>query len=240
MKDTILFDLDGTLLAMDTGVFTKEYFKELSVKLKDFFTPEEVARYLWKATERMVMSQNDQKTNEEVFYQSFYGNMEHERAELDPVLDEFYQEDFDKIKRVSEKDENMIQAVEELKAKGYQLVVATNPLFPRMAVLDRIRWAGLNKDDFKYITSFEKMHFCKPNLNFYRELLIDINRAPVNCIMVGNDVDEDMVAKEIGIQTYLVDEFLIGDKEGSENIDHSGSYKDFYNFAKELPNVEED
>ena len=36
MIDTILFDLDGTLLPMDNDIFTKGYFKGLAAELIPF------------------------------------------------------------------------------------------------------------------------------------------------------------------------------------------------------------
>lgn len=237
MINTIMFDLDGTLLPMDTEIFAKEYFKELSIKLKDFFTPEEITKLLWDTTKKVISNEDDKKTNEEVFFEVFYENIKHDRKVLDPILYEFYEKDFNKMKSITEKDKDMIASVELLKEKGYELVVATNPLFPRTAILNRINWAGLNKEDFSYITSFEHMHFAKPNLNYYREILININKAPAHCIMVGNDVNEDMIASELGIKTYLIDGFVIGDKEETDNIDYVGDYTDFYNFSKKLPDL---
>lgn len=237
MLNTILFDLDGTLLPMDTEAFTKRYFKELSIKLKDFFTPEEITSHLWNSTKYMVGNTETHKTNEEAFYEDFYKNIRHEREVLNPILEEFYEKDFNKVRDVSNQNDHMIKSVNLLKEKGYNLVVATNPLFPQTAILNRIEWAGVSKEDFNFITSFEKMHFCKPNLDFYREILENIDKKPKSCLMVGNDIKEDMIAKEIGIETYLISDFVIGDIKEDKNIDHKGDYKDFYRFVKSLPSL---
>ncbi len=237
MINTILFDLDGTLLPMDTEAFIERYFQELSIKLKDYFTHEELVKHMWVSTAYMIKNTEEHKTNEDAFFEDFYKNVGHEEKVLTPIFDEFYREDFNKIKTVSRENEHIIQSIDILKQKGYDLVVATNPLFPKTAILNRIEWAGLDKDDFIFITNFEDMHFCKPNIHFYKEILNNIDKNPTNCLMVGNDVREDMIAKEIGIKTYLINDFIIGDIEESENIDYSGSYKDFYMFIKGLPNL---
>lgn len=237
MLDTILFDLDGTLLAMDTDIFIKKYFRELALKVEDFFTPEEISKQLWRSTAYMIKDRDKNKTNEEAFYEDFYRNINYKAEDLNPILDEFYREDFNKVRDVSKENEYMKEAVRLLKDKGYKLVVATNPLFPESAILNRIEWAGLDKKDFEFITSFEHMHFCKPNLDYYREILHNIEKDPSNCLMVGNDVDEDMVVKEIGMKTYLINEFPIGEISASKNIDHSGTYEEFYKYAKELPSL---
>lgn len=235
--NTILFDLDGTLLPMDTEEFIKRYFKELVVKLQDHLSPEEVTRNLWGSTNYMMADEDREKTNEQAFFEDFYRDMPHKEEVLTPLLEEFYEKDFNSVKDVSKPDKDMIAAVKLLKGKGYKLVVATNPLFPRVAVINRINWAGLSPDDFDFITSFEHMHFCKPNLNYYKEILYNIEKEPQNCIMVGNDIKEDMVVKEIGIKTYLIEEFLIGDIKEDKNIDYKGNYKDFYDFAESLPDL---
>lgn len=238
MINTILFDLDGTLLSMDTEIFIKRYFKELAFKLKEYLTPEEVTKHIWNSTKYMINNVDVEKTNEEAFYEDFYKNIKYKKEVINPILDKFYEEDFDKIKDVSQRNEDIIKMVNLLKEKRYDLVVATNPLFPMKAVLDRINWAGLDAKDFIFITSFEDMHFCKPNLDFYREILKKIEKDPSNCLMVGNDIKEDMIAREIGIKTYLINDFLIGDIEGNKNIDNKGNFKDFYEFAKGLPNLD--
>lgn len=58
-----------------------------------------------------------------------------------------------------------------MKAKGYPLVLATNPLFPRMATLERVAWAGLDPADFVLITTFENCRFTKPNPGYFLEIL---------------------------------------------------------------------
>ena len=237
MINTILFDLDGTLLPMDTELFTKKYFKALSIKLKDYFTPEEVTKHMWASTKYMMRNNEIEKTNQDAFFEDFYKTVDHKAEVLNPIFEEFYENDFNKIKGVSERNDDIIEAVSVLKEKGYDLVVATNPLFPKTAILNRIGWAGLNEEDFIFITNFEEMHFCKPNLDFYREILQKTDKEPSSCLMVGNDVKEDMIVKEIGVKTYLISDFIIGDIDEDENIDHKGSYKDFFDFVRELPDL---
>ncbi len=237
MITTILFDLDGTLLPMDTELFTKKYFAELATKLKNYFTPEEVTRNIWTSTKYMINNIDATKTNEEAFFEDFYERVNHEAEVLNPIFEDFYEKDFNNIKSVSTQNKHIIEAVQLLKKKGYNLVVATNPLFPERAIRHRIEWAGLNKEDFIFITSFEKMHYCKPQLKFYEEILENIKKQPANCLMIGNDIEEDMIAKKLGMKTYLIEDHIIGTIKDDETIDYKGSYEDFYEFAKALPSL---
>ena len=237
MITTILFDLDGTLLPMDTDLFTKKYFSELAIKLKNYFTLEEITKNIWGSTKYMISNLDSNKTNEEAFFEDFYERINHKAEVLNPVFEDFYEKDFNNIKSIASQNKYIIEAVDLLKEKGYNLVVATNPLFPERAILHRIEWAGLNQEDFMFITSFEKMHYCKPQLKFYEEILDNIKKQPSHCMMVGNDIGEDMIAKEMGMKTYLIEDHIIGTEIESKNIDYKGSYKDFYEFTKKLPEI---
>lgn len=237
MISTILFDLDGTLLPLDMDDFIKKYFGELSIKFKNFFQPQELTKLVWESTEYMVRNTDKGKTNEDTFFEDFYSKVSHKSEEINPLFDDFYINDFPRIKAVASQSQEMIDSINLLKLKGYELVVATNPLFPKQAILHRIEWAGLNKDDFLFITSFEEMHYCKPHIQFYEEVLEKIDRKPMECMMVGNDVEEDMIAKKIGIKTYLIENHIIQRSKDMSMVDHCGKYEDFYKFVKTLPSI---
>ncbi|SDK04097.1 HAD family hydrolase [Natronincola ferrireducens] len=237
MLKTILFDLDGTLLPLNMEDFLKKYFQEISVKFKDYFTPQELTKLIWESTEYMVKNIDANKTNADAFFEDFYSKIPYTADLFNPMFDDFYTNNFLKVKEATQESEYIIKAVDILKEKGYEMVVATNPLFPEKAIFHRIAWAGLNKEDFTFITSFEKMHFCKPHLQFYEEILGKINREPRECMMVGNDIEEDMVAKQLGLATYLIEDHKIHRSKDMKNVDYTGKYPDFYRFVIELPSV---
>ena len=55
MIDTILFDLDGTLLPMDNDIFTKGYFKGLAAELIPFgYDAKPLVDAVWHGTAAMV------------------------------------------------------------------------------------------------------------------------------------------------------------------------------------------
>lgn len=235
MLKTILFDLDGTLLPINTEKFIKMYFDELGIKFKEYFEKEEFAGLIWKATETMIGSKDPKKSNMEVFFEYFYNKSQHGKEIIDPLFEDFYIREFLKIEELTEGNIYIQKSIALLKDKGYELVIATNPLFPKVAVNHRIQWAGLDREDFILVTTFEDMHFCKPNINYYKEILEKINRNPKECMMVGNDVEEDMVAGELGFKTYLIEDHKIQRGENINNIDYVGKYQDFYKFVQNLP-----
>lgn len=236
MLNTILFDLDGTLLPIDNKAFEKIYFGGLSSHFTDMYTPEAFMKLIWDATISMVKDTSD-KTNEVVFMEALGSIVNEKLSEMQRRFELFYQSDFDKIRSAVIENAEMKEAITVLKQKGYTLVIATNPMFPKIAIEKRIGWTGMNRSDFSYVTSFENNHYCKPQPKFFEEILSDIQKKPQECMMVGNDAQEDMVAKVLGIETYLIDTHLINRPGQDITCDHRGSYADFLLFVQNLPTL---
>jgi len=236
MINTILFDLDGTLLPIESNAFEKIYFGGLSSHFTDMYPPEAFIKLIWDATIAMVKDTSD-RTNEVVFMEALGSVVNEKLTEMQRRFELFYQSDFDKIKTAVIENTEMKEAVRLLKEKGYTLVIATNPMFPKIAIEKRITWTGMKREDFSYVTSFENNHYCKPQPKFFEEILTDIQKTPSECLMVGNDAQEDMVAKVLGIQTYLITTHLIARPDKSIMADHQGNYEDFLLFAQALPKL---
>lgn len=236
MLTTILFDLDGTLLPMDFDKFIKVYFYEMGMYFKDIIEPEKLTKFIWIATEAMVKN-TDWQTNETVFFDVFSQLINSDVQIYTDRFNSFYDQGFLKTRACVGENEFVKKSVQLLKSKGYHLVIATNPLFPEKAIQHRIRWAGLNREDFSYVTSYERNHFCKPQLHFYEEILKEIGEKPECCLMVGNDIQEDIIASKLGIKTFLINDFLIHRTEEEIVVDYQGNYEAFHQFAKSLPAI---
>ena len=223
---TILFDLDGTLLPMDQDLFLKYYFGALAKKLVPHgYDPELLIQSIWKGTGAMVKNDGT-VTNETVFWKHFCGIFG-EKARMDePVFEAFYREDFQKVQASCGYTPFAAEIIALLKEKGLRVILATNPLFPRIATESRIRWAGMNPEDFEWITTYENSGFCKPNPDYYREILDKMELNPSECLMVGNDVGEDMVAQQLGMEVFLVTDCLIHKGQGDISRYPQGSLQD--------------
>ena len=232
--NTILFDLDGTLLPIDMVLFEKLYFEELSKDFADIISPSDLAKNIWSSTKIMVQN-TEYKTNEQIFMDDFTTRMNMELPVLQKRFDNFYDTSFLKISEYALDIQCIKESVKLLKSKGYTVALATNPLFPEKAIHHRIHWAGFQPEDFSYISTFEKNHYCKPQLKYYEEILKDIEKKPEDCLMVGNDVQEDLVAKKLGLKTYLITNNLLHRTQDEIITDYSGEYEDFYEYVKNLP-----
>lgn len=216
MITTILFDLDGTLLPMDQDIFVKAYVKGLTLAAESVgYSPMILSTAIMAGTAAMVKN-NGEKTNEEAFWNILEGTYGESVRKDIHMFDEFYATDFQKIKDVCGFEPKSAELIKYIKDKGYRVVLATNPLFPKIATESRIRWAGLEPSDFEYFTTYETSHYCKPNLGYYSELIDRLQVEPTECLMIGNDVNEDMIAAELGMKVFLLTDCLIN--KNNENI----------------------
>lgn len=209
----VLFDLDGTLLPMDQDLFVKTYFGLLAKKLAPHgYEPEKLINGIWAGTSAMVKNDGAQ-SNEEVFWKTFSEIYGAEVKEDIALFDEFYRNEFAGAKDVCGYNQKAAQIVRKLKEKGLRVVLATNPIFPQIATQNRIRWAGLTPEDFEFYTTYETSRYCKPNIKYYMDIVNKLNVKPEECLMVGNDATEDMVAEELGMKVFLLTDCLINKEE---------------------------
>lgn len=205
MNKTFFFDLDGTLLGMDQDKFLGLYFSSLKDYLTDLKHDYKVFFYYLDLGIKAMLNNDGSKTNEEAFLLAVkpYPNI------MDIFLD-YYKNKFIVTKDSTYANPYSKLIIDTLKEKGYDLVLATNPLFPRFVTEYRISWAGLNPSDFNYITSYENSHYTKPKKAYYEEILTKLNLKPSDVIYVGNDVDDDY--GDIGsnyFNSYLIRDCLI-------------------------------
>ncbi len=206
---TVLFDLDGTLLPMDLDTYIKDYFGRLATHFAQHgYEPSRLIKEIRRGISAMVTNDGS-KTNEEAFWEYFrsaYG----EKVILDmPIFDNFYETEYDKVKSVCGYTPASAEILRMLQEKGLRIVLATNPLFPACATYRRIKWAGLSPEDFEIYTTYENSSFSKPNLKYYQAIMEQLGVSADECIMVGNDVGEDMIAAELGMQVFLLTDCLI-------------------------------
>jgi len=231
---TVLFDLDGTLLPMDQDLFAMTYLKGLAARVAPAgYDPKALMGAIWKGTEAMMVNDGS-CLNEARFWQVFTALMGEKALEDMPYFDAYYREDFDKVREVCGFNPAAREIIDLVKSRGLRPVLATNPFFPAIATHKRVVWAGLQPEDFTYITTYENSSFCKPNPNYYRELLEKLELRPEECVMVGNDAHEDTAAAQLGIPVFLLTDCLLNTK----NLDYSqypqGSFPELRTFLENL------
>ncbi len=221
----VLFDLDGTLLPMDQDIFVKTYFGLLAKKLAHYgYEPDKLIQSVWAGTSAMI--KNDGKhSNEERFWKTFAETYGVDAKKDIEVFDDFYRNEFAGVKEVCGYQPKAAETIHKLKEKGLRVALATNPLFPQIATQNRIRWAGLEPEEFEFYTTYETSRYCKPNLNYYEDILEQLNVEPQECLMVGNDVSEDMIAEKLGMKVFLLTDCLINKEQKDISVYPSGSFE---------------
>lgn len=228
---TVLFDLDGTLLPMELEQFTNTYFGLLAKKAAPFgYEPKTLVAAVWKGTKAMVKNDGS-APNDRRFWDTFCPLVGVEESVLRPVFDKFYGEEFHGAKSACGENPCAAQAVRGLKAQGYDVVLATNPIFPLVGVRTRLSWVGLAPEDFSLVTTYENSRFCKPNPAYFQEIVEKLGKTPQECLMVGNDGVEDTAAAKVGLSLYLATDCLEnGGKVDLSQFPH-GSFRDFLAYS---------
>lgn len=234
MITTIFFDLDGTLLPMDQDRFIESYLGQMAKKMAPHgYDPKLLAKAVWAGTGAMVKNTGT-TTNDLVFWDTFDRFFERNTRADEPLFEEFYRKEFQLVRHDCGFDPAAAQAIAAIKNMGYRVVLATNPLFPAIATYSRVRWAGLAPEDFEWITTYENSSRCKPNPDYYQEILDKLNLKAEECVMVGNDVDEDMIARKLGFSVFLLTDYLINNSNKDISQYPHGSFPELLDFIRSL------
>ena len=233
----MLFDLDGTLLPMVQDEFVRFYMPLLAksyIQAGVEVEPKGFIGAVWKGYEAMVKNDGT-RTNREAFWSYMEDILPTSTEESEALALRFYERDFNQAIRSTSPSPLSDQIVKTAKERGLHTYLATNPVFPRCATLNRIRWAGMEADDFELITTYEDNSYCKPNVEYFRTVLDEMKLDPAECIMVGNDVEEDLVIRQLGVRTYLVTDTMENKKNLPIHTDYMGSLKDLLEFVRTMP-----
>lgn len=205
----VLFDLDGTLLPMDQEEFVQAYFGLLSKRMAQFgYDPKTLVATIWGGTKAM-MKNDGTKNNDKVFWEKFLETYGEDFNKDRDNLDAYYNEEFLKVQGVCGFNPLSKEVVERIKKAGMRVALATQPIFPEIATVHRTKWAGLDVSDFEVVTTFENIGYCKPSKEYYLEVCRRMNLSAEDCLMVGNDTDDDMPAKDAGLDVFLLTDCLI-------------------------------
>ncbi|MBQ8834922.1 MAG: HAD family hydrolase [Oscillospiraceae bacterium] len=234
MIKTILFDLDGTLLPMDQDVFLKAYMGGLAKKMAPHgYEPDKLIKSIWVGTGAMVKNDGSVR-NDEAFWNTFSAIYGRDTRVDEPIFEDFYRVEFQQAKDACGFNPMAAEAVKAIKAMGYHVALATNPLFPAIATHSRTKWAGLNPEDFDLITTYENSYHCKPNPDYYRDILATLNLKPEECVMVGNDASEDMVPAALGMKVFLLTDCIINKENKDISCYPHGSFPELLDFILAL------
>ncbi len=231
---TVMFDLDGTLLPMDQEAFVKYYLGLLAKKMAPYgYEPKKLIDTIWKGVDAAVKNDGS-VSNEEAFW-NVARQLNGDKIINDkPVFDDFYENDFDAIRVSCGFAPEAADIIASLRKRGLRIILATNPIFPAPATRWRIQWAGLKFEDFDLVTTYENSRHCKPNPDYYRDILDKFGLRGEECVMVGNDVQEDMMARTLGVKVFLLTPCLIDRNNEDISVYPHGGYKELAAFLDSI------
>ncbi len=203
----LLLDLDDTLIDNPVRTFIPAYFGALKAFVGDTVDPDRFIAELLAATRAMDHGDGTGRTNEEVFAAAFYPALSVPRSVLEPLLERFYREAYPSLHSMIGPRPAAPTIVEWAERRGLQVVIATNPLFPRTAIEQRMQWGGVGVDRFDYdlVTAYENCRATKSHEAYYRDIIAQLGRRPGECLMVGDNWDWDILcAGRAGIRGYWI------------------------------------
>ncbi len=204
--DALLLDLDDTLLVNDMDTFLPEYLALLARHAQSLIDPERFTAALLGSTRAMMQSTDGQSSNAEVFWQTFLEMTGLAREPIEAHFHRFYLGEYESLSSRTRPVPGAPTLIDAALARGLQVIIATNPVFPRAAIDARLRWAGVNRDvPLALITTYEVMHWTKPHDAYFAEIGARVGCAPERMLMVGNDPQADIAgARAAGLHTHLV------------------------------------
>jgi HAD superfamily hydrolase (TIGR01549 family) len=231
VNPTLLLDLDDTLLSNNVDVFIPKYLSVFSKYVSKHIEPDKFVRYLLLGTRAMVENRRPDCQLIEVFNDVFFQALDLSMDEFQPYADQFYAQVFPSLRGLTSSKSEAVRLVERAFAKGYRVVIATNPLFPLTAIEQRLEWAGLpvDKYPFELITSFESFHFAKPDPAYFAEILARIGWPEGGVVMVGDDLERDIRAsRNLGLSAFWISNNSEKESENAALASASGALSDFW------------
>ena len=234
MYKNFLFDLDGTLLPMDMKYFVELYVAAFCKCMAPVTKIESkpLMASIWASVAQMARNDGD-CLNETVFWRTMNSRCKRDMRVFSDNFDSFYRGEFSVCRAATKVQPLSRITVDFIKQHGGNIIVATNPVFPKSATYTRINWAGLNPNDFSYITTYDNSSACKPNLNYFEEICSVCGIHPEESLMIGNDVDEDMISSRLGFDTFLVTDCLINRSDKSLSLFRHGDFEDLFDFIQD-------
>ena len=233
--DTILFDLDGTLLNVDMHQFIPAYLEALAGCIPSGVDAPSFCRSMIKRTmERIEQGSDGRLTNEDFYLQSARDDMGLEPEQFRAGVECFCTEKLEYLAHHIKPLPLAPRLIQRCNDKHLQVIIATNPVFPGPVTHARLKWGGIDTFDYLHVSSYETSRHCKPNLAYFSEILDTFDLSPERCLMVGNDTEHDLSAAYLGIKTFLVDTWII-DRGNRIVPDFRGNHLDLYRFLGHIP-----
>lgn len=210
----VLFDLDGTLLGVDMQTFIPAYLDGLAKRMIDLADSRQIADAMRQAVIGLLTEVDGRDTLEQRMLASLCQQLAIPPERYHAALEDFCLNSLSGLRSLVQGHPLSPSLLDACLERGWQVVLATNPIFPRATIDARLIWAGIDPSIFHHVTDYQSCRFCKPHTEYFTEILARLDMTAERCLMVGNDTQHDMAAGLVGIKTCLLTLWRI-DRRGS-------------------------
>lgn len=200
-KILYLFDLDGTITVQENEEFERAYTKLLFNYASVNHLPLDSFKEAIEAGISSLAGERDGSTNNySCFMKSFTDKMcDGKLEEYSEFFEKFYASAYDSLRAIVSPRSEIIETITDLMKAGHQLVLATNPMLPEVAINKKLEWLGLPENTFILKTVMENSYYVKPHKKYFESILELTGFSPENSLMIGNDERMDGECTAAGI-----------------------------------------
>jgi FMN phosphatase YigB (HAD superfamily) len=174
MLKAVFFDVDNTLIYFDELTFYKKYLSQVSRVFADIMPFDLFQKKLLLATQAL-MDNHGEMSNAEYFMGIFCKGFEAQQEEIWKRFMRFYEREYDQFQTLVSVPKGIRDVFLQLQERNLKLVIASNPMWPLNVQMKRLSWAGLGDLHFDLVTHIENMSFCKPRIEYYKEICLKMD-----------------------------------------------------------------
>jgi FMN phosphatase YigB (HAD superfamily) len=230
----VLFDLDGTLLRVQMAEFIPRYINGLAQQCASHVAPKAFEQAMLFAIRSLIRFPGDgELTNEQRLFATLQQQLAVPESVFRQAVESYRQTGVEELQPLVKSIPLATAIVKECLQLRVPLVLATNPVFPEFMISARLKWAGLGDLHFDHLTSYENSCYCKPHSGYFQAIAERLAVKPGHCLMVGNDSQHDLAAVAIGMQTFLVDTWVVAREGTAWPCEHRGDHLQLQQFLRE-------
>lgn len=199
----LLIDLDNTLLEIDVDRFIEEY----SQVMARAFLPEDPERsmaIIMGASYALLTDVSARDSNQRRLMTDLAEGFGRSEEEVWTVLERQAVTALEALRPLASPLPWTRGLLAEIRRRNLRVAIATNPIYPRAVIEERVRWAGVNPADVDAVACLETCRSTKPHLAYFEEMATALDLPLDACLMVGDDPDQDVPDTPSALRVHLL------------------------------------